>query len=153
MKRNRSKNTHFAQVILFVAVMAQLSCGENRIEVSDLLGTWIFQNTLSVNDDYTERIDNQLMVQLDSNYRITVASLNYNNERGFDFNIKTFRMLIRYPIAFHTTYYAIWEGEKSGDRTLSGKIYFSRPGDDGGGIMYYEKLLEIGSFTASRISD
>jgi hypothetical protein len=150
MRRDRLARTSVLSIALFVSAMAQFSCSKNSIDLSDLLGTWTFQNT--VNAEFKEIIDGQLTVRLNADSTITVASLTNVNMHGFAFSAEQFRMVIhfaQYPT--HLVYNMLWEGEMTGDATLSGKIYFARAADDNN-IMDYEKNTEVGSFTANLVS-
>jgi hypothetical protein len=151
MRKIWLKKSRFVSLILFAAILAQTSCKKNSIEMSDLLGTWLFQNSLI--PAYNEIVGAQVTVTLNADLSLTLPDPNDRNGLGFAFSAALFRMVIRYPI-FPTRiiHYILWEGEMPAAGTLSGKIYSSRPPTNKS-IMHYEKQDEIGRFTARLISD
>jgi hypothetical protein len=138
-------------VILAAATLTLFSCGKNDILLSDLLGTWIFQNTMN---KYADAIDAELTVRMNSDYTIHVASIHNQNMQGFGFSGKTFRMLITYPIyGTHMVWRQLWEGELDRNGLLAGKLFIAKPYNQPLNIMNVGKEEEIGTFFARRISD
>lgn|GEM_PF-6787887 len=151
VRKSWLKKTWFVSLFVFTATLAQFSCKKNSIEMSDLLGTWLFQNTVSAG--YKDLVDDQITVTMNFDFTLTIPSLSNRNEHGFAFSAELFRMVIRYPIyPTRIIYNILWEGKMPGIGVLSGKIYSSRPSTNND-IMYYEKQDEIGRFTARLIFD
>jgi hypothetical protein len=151
LKRNQPRKFPILPVILFVAVLAQPSCKKSSIDLSDLLGTWTFQNSVT---EYSMYIDAEWSVRMnaDNTYRIEALS-NYDLP-SFDCNGDVFRLLLHYPVYnTHIVIRFIWEGEMPKADVLAGKIYLATVPDSGNELWDYVKGAEIGSFTASRMSD
>ncbi len=150
MPGNILKNFLLGSIILSVAILPQLSCKKNSLELSDLVGTWEFQNAIS-QENLKETFDGQMTFTLNSDLTITIPGLNYLNAHGFAFGAETFRMVVHYGFPMtHIICHVLWEGEMTGDGLLSGKMYFSNP-SPGNDIMEYEKESEIGGFSARRL--
>lgn len=152
MARNIFLKSLPGSIILLIAVLSQLSCKKNGIELSDLVGTWKFQNTI-VREELKELFDGRMTFILNADRTISVASMDYLNLHGFGFSAEIFRMVVHHGLPLtHILSHILWEGEKTGYGLLSGKIYFSRPAADND-IMHYDKEAEVGSFTARRLAN
>jgi hypothetical protein len=143
----------FASIMLAVAILPQLSCKKSGLEMSDLLGAWTFQNTVT-SSDYTPYITGTEAITLNADYTITKGNWNSNGP-AFAFNAEMFRMVRGFlPYPLHITFYLIWEGEMDGDGLLTGKIYTGHLASQAPFIiMNFDKGVQIGSFSASRVSE
>ena len=151
MKRNQSIKKQILPVILFVAVLAQPSCKKSSIDLSDLLGTWIFRNT--VDAEYSPYLAPEWTVRLNADNTYYIEALSSQDLRGFDSRGDVFRLLLQfsnYPT--HLVVRFILEGEMPDDDKLAGKIYLATIPDSGNELWDYVKGAEIGSFTANRLS-
>lgn len=152
MRRDRLTRTSVLSIALFVAAMAQFSCGKNGIELSDLLGTWEFKNTIT--DAFTrDLIGEQMTLTLQDDLTYTVPGLNQPTINRFAFTSEVLRLIVHRGIPLtHLNHYFIFEGEMTGDGFLSGKIYSSQSPTDND-PMSCVIGSEIGGFTANRVSD
>ena len=150
MNRKRSRLFPILPVVLFVAVLAQPSCKKSSIDLSDLLGTWNFQNSVTV---YSKYIDAEWSVRMNADNTYRIEALGNYDLPSFDCRGDIFRLLLYYPVPdTHISYRFIWEGEMPDQGQLAGKIFHAIIPDSGNGIWDYKKGDAIGSFTANRIS-
>ncbi|MDD8012801.1 MAG: hypothetical protein PHX05_04920 [Acidobacteriota bacterium] len=151
MKRIQSRKYSILPFILFVAVLAQPSCKKNSIDISDLLGTWIFQNNVT---EYSMYIDAEWSVRMNADNTYRIDALSSQDLNGYDCRGDSFRLLLHYPVYnTHIVFRFLWEGKMPDEGELVGKIYSTGIPDSGNEIWDYEKGAEIGSFIARRLSD
>jgi len=139
-------------VTLAAAALAMLSCGSSRITLSDMVGAWVFRNTVSA--DYSQFIAGEWQIVFNADGTYLIPELSSMAQPDFDCRDSLFRIVLHYPMyGTHLVYRFLWEGKASSDDELAGKIYFTSPPDDPRDVWKYPKEFEIGSFTARKLSE
>ena len=154
MQTKRKRVLVFRLLAPVVAALLLASCSSSRITLADMLGSWSFRN--SVGSDSSAFIAPEWVILFNADNTYVIPQLSNMAMPDYDCQGDRFRMILHYPVyGTHLVQRFLWEGSVRGDDELAGRIYrTSLPqSGDARDAFSYPKDLEIGSFTARKLSD
>jgi hypothetical protein len=155
MTRNVFSKFSLRAIILVMVALSIIACRSNRedkvdpIELSDLVGTWEFANTIE-NAWLLELIGGQWQVTLWTDLTFTRQNESPPGYGRFAFSAELFRMIVHRGVLPHLNYYFVFEGVVTGAGLVSGTIY--NTGSPASSDPWsYAKGTAIGFFSARRL--